>query len=593
MRIFMFSFRQKIVISYLSVFLIFSILMFPFIRGWVQRMIFQAMEARTSEIIANIKDAPNNEALVRRLKDQKSIMFFRSSIITDEHKVLYDSHTKRLLGPKFSQEYVVKHPEVLQAFKEGSGYHEEYSEILNQEFSYIAKAFDFHGHTYVLRTAFPHQYVRELTHDFEIGFLAFATIILLMFSLMTWYVIHHLTKPIQRIINAVKPYQDGSLQGLPAIEMKNLNSKDDFSKLARTLNSLSLKIQNHIDIITQERNEKEAILESLGEGVIAVDVHMKIAYMNFIAIKLLNLTNQKLVGENFSIIQQERCESLLKNCQKEEKQLTDTMEFSQEGKKLYLDLIAAPKKDHKGAILVLQDKTSHYKIFEMRRDFIANASHELKTPITVIRGFAEALHDNHELPRDMLELMTSKIMRSCTRMTSLIKDLLTLADIENIPSSRLTECNLLFLIERCTAMLLEAFPDTKIVIDRKQEEIVLIIDEDLLELAIMNLIENGVKYSNRPALITIVLEEFPDEVLIQIKDQGIGIPQADQEHIFDRFYTVDKAHSQKMGGSGLGLSIVKTIIEKHFGTIKVESEINKGTTFTIVLPKIKADLFEI
>ena len=117
----MFSFRQKIFVSYLTVFLIFIVLMFPFVTSWVQRIVFQAMDARSSEIIANIQDAPNNDALVRRLKDQKSLMFFRSSIISNEHKVLYDSHTKRLLGPKFSQDYVVDHPEVLQAFQEGVG----------------------------------------------------------------------------------------------------------------------------------------------------------------------------------------------------------------------------------------------------------------------------------------------------------------------------------------------------------------------------------------------------------------------------------------------------------------------------------------
>ena len=108
----MFSFRQKIFVSYLTVFLVFIILMFPFVTRWVQQIVFQSMDDRATEIITNIKDAPSNEALVRRLKDQKSIMFFRSSIITNEHKILYDSHTKRLLGPKFSQDYVVDHPEV-------------------------------------------------------------------------------------------------------------------------------------------------------------------------------------------------------------------------------------------------------------------------------------------------------------------------------------------------------------------------------------------------------------------------------------------------------------------------------------------------
>ena len=137
-----------------------------------------------------------------------------------------------MLGPKFSQDYVVDHPEVLQAFQEGVGYHEDYSQILNQKFSYFAKAFDFHGKTYVLRTAFPYQYIREIIHDFEIGFLGLAILILLLFSLMTWFVIHYLTKPIQRIINAVKPYQEGTQHILPAIELGRANINDDFNKLA-------------------------------------------------------------------------------------------------------------------------------------------------------------------------------------------------------------------------------------------------------------------------------------------------------------------------------------------------------------------------
>jgi two-component system, OmpR family, phosphate regulon sensor histidine kinase PhoR len=581
----MFSFRQKIFVTYLTVFLVFLLLMFPFVTGWVQRIVFQAMDTRTSEIIANIKDAPNNEALVRRLKDQKSLMFFRSSIISNEHKVLYDSHTKRLLGPKFSQDYIVDHPEILQAFQEKVGYNEDYSQILNQKFSYFAKTFDFHGKTYVLRTAFPYQYVREIIHDFEIGFLALAILILLLFSLMTWFVIHYLTKPIQHIINAVKPYQEGTQHILPAIELGRGNANDDFSKLAFTLNSLSMRIQNHIDNLTKERNEKETILESLVEGVIAVDVETQVTYSNHMASKLINRHVDNFIGKKFSCLQQEQCDALLQKCQQEKKPLNDTLELYLEGKKIYLDIVAAPKKNNGGAVLVLQDKTSHYKIFEMRRDFIANASHELKTPITVIRGFAEALHDNPDLPPETQREVTNKIVRNCNRMAALIKDLLTLADIENIPSSRLSSCDLYDLSERCRSMVLEVFPDAQISIDKRKDDVTLVADMDLLELALMNLIENAAKYSNRPAQIQIMLDEEPNELIIRVSDKGIGIPFADQEHIFDRFYTVDKAHSQKMGGCGLGLSIVKTIVEKHFGTITLQSEPGKGSTFTIRLPK--------
>lgn len=581
----MFSFRQKIFISYVLVFLLFTLMLFPFISEWVHHIVVQSIEDRATEIIANIREAPNNEALVRRLKDQKSLIFFRVSAISNERKVLYDSHTKRLLGPKFSQDYIVDHPEVMQAFQEGVGYNEDYSELLGQKFAYLAKSFDFHGKTYVLRTAFPHQFLAELTHDFEMGFLAFSTAILLLFSFMTWFIIHYLTQPIQKIIKAVRPYQEGSQTTLPEIDASIVNSKDDFGKLALTLNSLSAKIQKHINTITEERNEKEAILESLVEGVIAVDVKMIIAYANHMSLKLTSTPADSLIGRHFSVLHQPKCLALLEKCQDQQKPLTDQIEVLVDGKKAYLDIVASPKKQNGGAILVLQDKTAHYKIFEMRRDFVANASHELKTPITIIRGFAEALHDNPTLPIEIQQDVTEKIMRNCQRMTVLIKDLLTLADIENIPSSRLNDCDLEDLTRRCCAMLLEVFPDTDILLTKNQEFIHLIADPHLLELAIMNLIENAAKYSNRPAHLRIILEDQPAFVKIVIADQGIGIPLADQEHIFDRFYTVDKAHSQKMGGSGLGLSIVKTIVEKHEGQIQLQSEVGKGTTFTIILPK--------
>jgi two-component system phosphate regulon sensor histidine kinase PhoR len=170
--------------------------------------------------------------------------------VTDERKVLYDSHTKRLLGPRFSQEFVVNHPEVLEALKKGSGYHEEYSELLSQEFSYYAQAFDFHGKKYVVRTAFPYKYITELTRDFEIGMVAVATVILLLFSTMTWFIIHYLTKPIQQIIAAITPYQEGKQNVIPEIRLGS-GPSDEFGRLADTLNSLSTKIQAHINILVR------------------------------------------------------------------------------------------------------------------------------------------------------------------------------------------------------------------------------------------------------------------------------------------------------------------------------------------------------
>lgn len=581
----MLTFRRKILIAYLVVFLLFIAGMYPFASHAVKKLAIKAMRDRSIELIEKIQSAPNNEALIRRLKEQKSLIFFRVSVITDERKVLYDSHTKRLLGPRFSQEYVVSHEEVMQAFEKGCGYYEDYSELLGQKFSYFAKAFDFNGKTYVMRTAFPYKYVVELSHDFEIGVLAIATAVLLLFSIMTWFIINHLTRPIQQIIDVVKPFQEGLTTTIPEIKLKSATPTDEFEKLAFTLNSLSKKIQKQIDSLTQERNEKEAILESLGEGVIATDVNLNVTYANRMALQLIGFEKDNLVGKSFGVTQLQICYNLLISCQNEKKLLTDTIQIKKEQGKLFVDVIAAPKKDNAGAILVLQDKTSHYKLLEMRKDFIANASHELKTPITCIRGFAETLHDNLDLPDDVYQEVTAKIVRNCQRMTTLIKDLLILTDVEHIPEFRLIECDLEEIILTCFTIVKEMHPDAIMTIKKAEEEPMhLIADPYLMELAFTNLIENAAKYSNPPPEITITMNRTESHLKISIADKGIGIAPADLEHIFQRFYTVNKAHSHKMGGSGLGLSIVETIIEKHFGHITVESELGKGSTFTVVLP---------
>jgi two-component system, OmpR family, phosphate regulon sensor histidine kinase PhoR len=582
----MFSFRQKILISYAVVFLLFIGLIYPFSTRTVHKIARKAMEDRASELIADIQSTPNNEALIKRLKEEKALLFFRVSVITDERKVLYDSHTKRLLGPRFSQEFIVSHPEVLEAFREGIGYHEDYSDLLGQKLSYMAVAFDFHGKTYVLRTAFPFRYVSEITGDFEIGFLVSSTAILLLFSTMSWFLINYLTSPIQQIIRAIRPYQEGLTMTVPEIHLRSMGTRDEIGQLAETLNSLSIKIKKHIETLTQERNEKEAVLESLVEGVVAVDREMVVQYANQKALKLLGFEREKLIDQSFSVTEQHKCYTLLSSCQRDSQVKNDTLQIKREGQKLFLDIVAAPTKDGTGAILVLQDKTADYKLLEMRKDFIANASHELKTPITIIRGFAEMLHDNPDLPKSTFSELTSKIVRNCKRMTNLIKDLLTLTDVENIPDIRLRDCNLYELIQGCTRTVLEVFPDAQISIKKPEnEETYLIADPHLMELAFLNLIENAAKYSTPPAEIHIDIH-FKNSHCIEliIADKGIGIPQADLEFIFQRFYTVNKAHSQKLGGSGLGLSIVETIIEKHFGKISVASEVGKGTTFTILLP---------
>jgi len=581
----MLSFRKKIFITYLLVFLVVIALIFPFSYKLINAIVYKTMEDRADGLVVKLQAVPTDEAIVRHLKEKSHVLFFRVSIITSERQVLYDSHAKRLLGPKFSQEYIVEHPEVLAAFKEGRGLNIDYSDLLGEKFFYMAKAFDFHGKTYVIRTAYPYPYVAELIHDARLGFIFLVSMVLFFFSIMTWFIINKLTSPIQQIIAAVKPYQDGLQEDIPIIKLKPSNAQDAFYRLAETLNSLSQRVRSQIATLTHERNEKEAVLESLIEGVVAVNPQLEITYINTIASKMFELEKKDLLGQHFNTTGDDVCYDLLKRSQHDNATVTETIEKKKAGRKVYFNVIAAPKGNKEGAILVLQDQSQHYRIMTMRKDFIANASHELKTPITIIRGFAETLHDNPELPETTLQDITDKIVRNCNRMTTLIKDLLVLSDIENLPTSRLLECDLVHLLQQCKQTLLTVYPDAKVVITTiGDQDVLAMADPSLLEMAFMNLLDNAAKYSEPPAQITITLQREDPWITLTFSDQGFGVPQDKLDKIFQRFYTVDSALSRKMGGSGLGLSIVETIIEKHFGTISVVSEIGKGTTFTVRLP---------
>jgi len=582
----MLSFRQKILIGYLLVLLILLTLLFPFATHTVHTITRKALKNRAKELIAEVIKAPDVPELIQQLHMAQSQLFYRVTLFDDQGYLLYDSHAENLLGEE-KKAYKATQQEIQQALQEGTGYNEEYSTIMGQKLIYVARAFEFQNKKLILRTAFPFSQVAELVNEFEIGFLSLGSIILLLFSIMTWAIINHLSRPIQEIIQAIKPYQEGKQDHIPSIELsKASNPKDDFVRLAHTLNSLSSRIQNHINTLTLERNTKETILESLGEGVIAVNSSLIITYANRVATEILKLGKEELVGHPFSTINQKECLHLLTACLKEHAVQTATIQMTDQ-KRLYLDILAAPIENGNGALLVLQDKSSHYLMIEIGKDFIANASHELKTPITIVRGFAETLQDHPELSKEVTADIMTKILRNCKRMETIVKNLLTLADIEKLPLSRLQECNLLEIVQNCHQILLSVYPNAQVTIHQQsKEEIHLIADPDLLEVAVLNLLDNAAKYSPSPAQIDVFLDQHDQKVYIKVEDKGIGIPPDDLEHIFNRFYTVDKAHSRRLGGAGLGLSIVSTIIEKHLGKISVTSTLGQGTAFHIVLPLI-------
>jgi PAS domain S-box-containing protein len=577
----MLSFRKKILLGDIIVFLIFIALMFPFVERTVNYTVKNSLDRRVLAEIDFLKELNSEGEIIKRIRDERAFVFFRVTLFDGKGHFLYDSLFSG------NEEQGRESFEVEKALKSGRGFQNRYSTFFHQAMAYSAIAFDAGGKTYVLRMGIPFGEIRALMVEFEIGFLILGTIFLMLYGIATWTIIHRLSLPIQHIVNVIKPYQEGKDEFIPHIEV---NEGGEFGNLAKTLNSMSARIKKQIDILVQQRSETEAILESLGEGVIAVDAEERILFANSSACQMLAAAREGMLRQKFREIKVQRrelmlkCYELIRHSFDQAEVVVETFILDQ-GRKYYFDLIASPLARHRGIVLVIQDKSSDHKILEMGKDFVANASHELRTPLTIIRGFAETLHDLPNLPKQTLKEISEKILKTSIRLEILVKSLLTLADIEGFNDEQLHRVDLVPVAEGCMQNLLAAHPHAQVVLHRKKEEIFVRANVPLLEMAITNLLENAVRYSPAPAQISITVDEAGDWAQVIVADQGIGIPEGDLPHIFDRFYTIDKARSRKFGGAGLGLSIVKGIVQKHHGEVSAASKLGQGTTFTIQIPK--------
>ena len=582
------KFRKKILFSQILLFCFFIACSLPFIEKGVEKVLISSLSSSAEKIILDLQSLSSEEEMISQVENPKGDIFYLLSLYNKESVLIGSADSISL---KANREFV-KDPveDVKEAFLTHKTVILRNSTINHREYLFLATPFFFQGNMYVLQGVFPFNPIREFSDQFNLWFASLCIIALLIFAVFTWLIFGKLHKPIDQIIHAIKAYQSGEKEQLPKIlSLSDCYTDEDFGRLADTLLSLYNQVQLQLLALTNQRNEKEAILESLVEGVVAVDRDMQIEYVNFVGSKMLGIPKRHLtskvfaeiVGKNTELFQ--KCRDLLLAAQKHQTVVTDSLEVDH-GKKIYLDLVATPKSQDLGAIIVLQDKSSQHRVLEMGKDFVANASHELRTPITIIKGFAETLQDMEDLPHEMLVSIVEKIVRNCERMENLVKNLLTLADMENISVSPYQSCDLVTLIENCIEIVHAIYVDAVITFTKDQDHIFAAADANILELAIINLITNAAKYSLPPAKIQISVEVEGEDAKITIKDQGIGIPAHDVDHIFERFYTVNKAHSRKLGGAGLGLSLVKTIIDKHQGTICVESQLGVGSTFTIMIP---------
>lgn len=308
----------------------------------------------------------------------------------------------------------------------------------------------------------------------------------------------------------------------------------------------------------------ERILQKIPQGLMVFDQNLQCVFQNDAVLKCLPMTlnNQDSLGSIRQFIRQSQL-------QKQTIKLGSHDYFVE-------------KWQEEGFTVLAFELSEQKKIQQVGRDFVANASHELRTPITIIKGFTETLKDLPQISDVMLHDFTDKILRSCQRMDNLVKNLLLLADLDHAKRINKRPSDLLCLIDSVSYTLLSLHPEILIETLSSHEEITLSFDPDMLEQALINLLENAVKYSPKPAEITIVVEKSSCQVIVRIIDKGVGIPEEHLPHIFQRFYRVNQDRSRKLGGAGLGLSIVQAIIDKHDGKITAYSKEGEGTTFEII-----------
>jgi two-component system phosphate regulon sensor histidine kinase PhoR len=373
----------------------------------------------------------------------------------------------------------------------------------------------------------------------------------------------------------------------------------ELARLATALNQMAVQLENRIETVISQRNEYEAVLSSMVEGVIAVDMAEHILSINAAAIKMVGDRNTSLKGRNIleAIRNRDVYQIVTDALAAGDYRERDILLRQEEEKIIHMQCIPLCNAGNEriGTLIVLHDVTQIRNLDTVRREFVANVSHEIKTPLTTIKGFVETLLQGSVETAEEREKFLGIIKRHTDRLGAIIEDLLSLARLEQQEIGE--EQKEIDVQDHFEPRLIKDVIDTALQVikskaDRKKivlalscdPKIQVKMDGTLMEQAIINLLDNAVNYSPMESRVSIKVASGNEDLCIHIKDQGPGIPSQHLSRLFERFYRVDKARSRKLGGTGLGLAIVKHICQVHGGKVTVESEPGKGSTFTIRLP---------
>jgi len=413
-------------------------------------------------------------------------------------------------------------------------------------------------------------------------------IVAILVAVVALYISRRITRPLEDMRHVAERLASGELTARVAVP-----SGEEIGALGRTLNQMAAQLSDRLDTITRQRNEQEAVLASMVEGVLAVDKDGRILNLNDAAAQLLELDSEQARGRTI--------QETVRNRELQEfinAALTTPTPSEREivlygNEERFLQLHGTALADRSGSkigvVVVLNDITRLKRLETVRRDFVANVSHELKTPITALKGCVETLEDgapaNPEEGRRFLALMAQNV----DRLQAIVEDLLSLSRIEfdaergRVPLDPGPVCEVLRGAVRTFTKLAEA-KKISLTVDCAGD-LAGPINAALLEQAVGNLVDNAVKYSDENTRVIVAGALAGDSIEIRVTDEGPGIERKHLPRIFERFYRVDQARSRSLGGTGLGLAIVKHIALAHHGTVGVTSTPGEGSSFTIRIPR--------
>ncbi len=477
--------------------------------------------------------------------------------------------------------------EVQQALKSGIGESRRFSTTIKKDMLYIAALYGKEKAEGIVRLSIPLLEIELISNRLKKLHLVAFIFAFILAVIMSFAISVLISKPIKEISQIARGIAGGDFSKKVLV-----STNDEISDLAKAFNYMSEQIRLRIEEITSSKLRLEAVLLSMFEGVMVVDLEGTILLMNqtlkdFLLIRenpvgrkplevIRNIEIQEIVDSTLQIKQSVQSRQITLLLPQEKILLVHATSIVREGKT-------------EGAVLVFHDITNLRRLEKMRQDFVANVSHELRTPVSSIKGYAETLLEgaleDKENARDFLKIIYS----DSDRLAKLIDDLLDLTKIESEKlKMELKPCVISPVVERVVSGVNKQAKDNLITIkmDIPREIPNILADEVRIAQVLLNLIDNAIKYNKEKGFVIISAKDKDGFIQIDVSDTGVGIPEEDLPRLFERFYRVDKARSRELGGTGLGLSIVKHIIQEHQGEISVQSVLGQGSTFSFTIPKV-------